>query len=110
MGTRPNFSDEPWGPVTADDYPSADAYCHACLIDLNEKGAPKARGLCKLPVREPGGALNRNAVHAAAAVLAGARGGVQAPPDAKHKAARAVRGLYADLGEECPPSVIQMAS
>jgi len=41
----------------------------------------------KFPVREPDGTLNGNAVHAAAAALAGARGGVKASPEKKHKAA-----------------------
>ena len=78
------------------------------LIDTGE-GDPAAKDRYKLPVREPGGAYNRNAVHAAAAALAGGRGGVSAPPAAKKKAARALVRLYAEMQEDAPPSLKRMA-
>jgi len=44
----------------------ASEYCSVCLIDLNPKGKPKVKDLCKLPVRsKPGGPYNRNALRAA---------------------------------------------
>lgn len=81
----------------------------SCLIHLHT-GAPDSKDQCKLPVREPGGALNRSAVHAAAAALAGARGGVDAPPAQKAAAARALVRLYGELDELAPPSVSKLAN
>ncbi|RLG78464.1 MAG: hypothetical protein DRO14_00575 [Thermoprotei archaeon] len=102
-------SNKPWGPITAADYRSAAAFCKACLIDLNPSGETKVKANCKLPVYEPGGALNRNAVHAAAGVLAGARGGVDAPAAEKRKAARKLIRLYRELDEEPPEAVRRLA-
>ena len=101
-------SNKPWSTTSAADYGDAKAFCAACLIDLNP-GSDKTKGNCKLPVREPGGAVNRNAVHAAAAALVGARGGVDAPPAAKKAAARKLIALYGELKETPPASLTQMA-
>ena len=105
------ISNRAWGDVdkTVEAYGSPEKYCRACLIDLNEGGEEKAAGKCKLPVREPGGALNRNAVHAAAAALVGARGGVDAPLEAKRKAARKLVALYRELDEEPPAGIRKLA-
>lgn len=102
-------SDKPWGSFSAADY-TPEQYCRAALIDLNAPGAAKTKGLCKLPVREPDGTLNRNGVHAAAAVLAGARGGVDAPPDQRRAAARALVAAYRQLDEPPPPSLSRLGS
>ena len=96
-------SDKPWSDWTKADY-SPEQWHAACLIHLHE-GAPTSKNECKLPVRTPTGTLNRNGVHAAAAALAGARGGVDAPPDKKAAAARALRGYYKQLDEEPPESL-----
>lgn len=103
------ISSKPWGDITEADYADAAAYCAASLIDMNPAGEPKTKGLCKLAVREPGGALNRNAVHAVASVLAGGRGGVNAPPEMKRAAARKLIRLYGELKEDPPASVVQLA-
>ncbi len=103
------FSEKPWGSISESDYPDAGAFCAACLIDLNEPGQEKIKSKCKLPVRQPDGQYNRNAIHAAAAVLAGARGGVDAPPEAKRKAARKLVRLYAEMDEEPPEAVRRLA-
>lgn len=103
------ISNKPWSAVSESDYRDAAAFCSACLIDLNEPGEEKVKSKCKLPVREPGGALNRNAVHAAAAVLAGGRGGVDAPADEKRKAARKLIRLYRELEEDPPESLRRLA-
>ncbi|MCR4398941.1 MAG: hypothetical protein NUV93_08265 [Firmicutes bacterium] len=105
------ISNKPWGDVdkTVEAYGSPEKYCRACLIDLNEAGEEKKASLCKLPVREPGGALNRNAVHAAAAALVGARGGVDAPLEEKRKAARKLLTLYREIDEEPPESLKRLA-
>ncbi len=103
------ISNKPWGSVSESDYRDAAAFCKAALIDLNEPGGEKIKSRCKLPVYEPGGALNRGAVHAAAAVLAGARGGVSAPAEEKRKAARKLLRLYNELDEEAPESLRRLA-
>lgn len=103
------FSNKPWGTVSESDYPDANSYCSASLIDMNAPGEEKIKGKCKLPVKEPGGTYNRNAIHAAAAVLAGARGGVDAPPEEKRRAARKLIRLYREMDEEPPESLRRLA-
>lgn len=93
-GSASRYSDEQWR--------------RACVLDTGEDTTPKQR--YKLPVREPDGTLNRNAVHAAAAALAGARGGVQAPEEAKRAAARKLIQLYGELGEEPPEALRRLAA
>ena len=108
----PEISERDWESIGEADYEDAADYCSACLIDLNPAGEEKTKERCKLPVREPrslGGKLNRNAVHAAAVVLAGGRRGVKAPTSAKREAARALVRLYERLGEE-PPEAIRKVS
>ena len=102
------ISNRPWDGA-ASRYASTDAYCGACLIDLNPSGADKTQANCKLPVYEPNGDLNRAAVHAAAAVLAGGRGGVDAPPAAKAAAARKLARCYRMLDEPPPGSLQRLA-
>ncbi len=60
-------------------------------------------------MKEPSGAYNKNGIHAAASVLAGGRGGVQAPPDQKRKAARSLIRLYGEMKETPPPSLKRVA-
>lgn len=101
-------SDRPWGQFSESDY-TPEQFCAAALIDLNPAGEAKQKGMCKLPVNEPNGDLNRNGVHAAAARLAGAGGGVQAPADAKRRAARKLMAIYRSLHEQAPDSIRMMA-
>ena len=104
-------SDRKWSEIGESDYEDADEFCAACLLDLNS-GEDKTKEKCKLPVYEPkklGGRLNRNAVHAAANVLAGARGGVDAPAKEKQKAARKLVRLYGELGEDPPEAIEKLA-
>lgn len=104
-----NISTKPWD-GSPSQWPDAAAFCRACLIDENETGQPKTKALCKLPYREPeGGAPNVNAIHAAAAALAGGRGGVQATPASKKAAAKRLLALYAQMKEDAPPSIKNMA-
>lgn len=90
------LSTRPWGQVNAADYESAEAYCQACLLDLNPPGEPKTKARCKLPIREPNGQYNRNALIAAAmALTVGFRGRrVQAPKAAKARAIRRLMALF----------------
>lgn len=81
----------------------------SCLIDTGA-GDPDTKGRYKLPVQEPDGTPNTNAMHAAAAVLAGGMGGVQASPQAKKAAAKKLVRLYGQANETPPPSLKNMAS
>lgn len=105
------FSYRAWGPIKESDYETAEEFCSACLIDLNPPGKDKTKQLCKLPVKEPkklGGKVNWNAVVAAAAALAGARGGVNAPKEAKVKAARKLLQFYRAAKKEPPESLVEI--
>ena len=105
------ISEKPWSQFSDADYADAGALCDASLINLNTgRRSDWTKGNCKLRVYEPGGDLNRNGVHAAAVVIAGGRGGVNAPPEAKRAAARKLVALYRQLKEDPPPSVRQAAS
>ena len=100
------FSDAAWDGSASRFTP--EQWRASTLIDTGE-GDPDAKERYKLPVREPSGAVNRNAMHAAAAALAGGRGGVDAPPAAKKSAARKLVRLYAEMQEDAPPSLKRMA-
>lgn len=99
-------SDKPWSDFTPAGYTPAQWHA-ACLIHMHPPGEvpDDAKSSCKLPVAEPDGTLNRNGVHAAAGALAGARGGVKAPPAAKAAAARKLRSLYKRTGDTPPASL-----
>lgn len=103
------FSDKPWGSVSESDYASPEAFCAACLIDMNEGSGAKVKEKCKLPVKEPGGATNRNALRAASAALAGARGGVQASPEMKKMAAKRLMRMMGEAEMEAGDSLKMMA-
>lgn len=101
-------SDASWAQFTAADY-SIEQWRRACLIDTGE-GEPDSKSRYKLPVKEPNGNVNRNGAHAAASVLGGGRGGVDASADAKRAAARKLVGIYRnDLKEDPPEGLLSMA-
>lgn len=87
-------SDKPWSNFTQADY-TPEQWKSACVLHLSDS---LDKGQHKLPIKEPGGALNRNGVHAAAARF----NQVQAPAEAKARAKSALRGAYSTLGEEVP--------
>jgi hypothetical protein len=100
-----HISEKPWSSYTKADY-TPEQWHRACLIHQHQ-GAPTSKGQCKLPVRTPNGAINRNGVHAAAAALAGARGGVDASDQEKASARTALVRLYSELGEDVPSGLIK---
>lgn len=102
------ITNKPWD-GSASKYTDTAAYCAACLIDTNDPGGDKVQSKCKLPVKEPNGDVNANAVHAAVAALAGGRGGVDASPADKKAAARALVRYYGQMKEDVPPSLKSMA-
>lgn len=98
-------TDKAWD-GSSSNYEDADAYCSACLIDSNPSGADKKVDLCKLPVKEPNGDINRNAVHNAAARFNQLSG---VSEEEKRSAARKLLSIYRnDLHEE-PPQVLKSA-
>ncbi|MEM4406546.1 MAG: hypothetical protein QXS68_05820 [Candidatus Methanomethylicaceae archaeon] len=101
------ISDKPWSRFSESDY-SLEQWYEACLIKP-PKSEYTAKSQAKLPVLEPDGTLNKNGVHAAAAALAGARGGIKASPQEKKKAARALIRLYRQLEEEPPETIKRMS-
>ena len=102
-----NVSNKPWGSFRESDY-SVEQWHRACLIHLHD-GAPTAKSECKVPVREPDGTLNRNALGPAAAALAGARQELKAPVDKKRTAARELIRLYRQVGATAPNSTYDIA-
>ena len=99
-------SDKPWSQFSASDY-TIQQWRRACLLRM-PGGDPEAKSTYKLPVREPGGALNRNGVHAAAAAIGGARGGVNAPAAAK-AAARSSYAVCIASSARSPPTAWPLA-
>ena len=97
-----SVTDKPW-----DGSPSRfsdEQYQASAVLDRGGDAPVKERH--SLPVKEPDGTLNRNAVHAAA----GRIGQVDAPADAKAAAAKKLMGHYATIGEDPPDHVKQMSS
>lgn len=101
----PKTTDAAWDGSAAR-WDTAEAYCSACLINENEGDAAEwTKGACKLPYKEPTGEVNTNAVHAAAAALAGGRGGVSASPEALAQAKKKLANVYEAIGETPPESL-----
>lgn len=98
-----HISEKPWSDYTEADY-SIEQWHAACLIHQHQ-GPPSSKAQCKLPVKTPNGAVNRNGVHAAAAALAGARAELKASDDEKASARKALIRLYGQLGEDPPDSL-----
>lgn len=100
-----HLSEKPWSMYTASDY-SIEQWHAACLIHQHE-GPPTSKGQCKLPIKTPNGAVNKNGVFAAAAALAGARGGVHASSEQKAAAARVLVRYYRQMDKEPPASLMK---
>lgn len=108
IGTM-SVSTKPWD-GSASRWPDAASYCKACLIHRPHTG-PLTKDDCSLPIKEPGGAVNANALSAAAAALAGARGGLKGVSPAERKsAARALIRAYGSAGKPAPDSLKRMAA
>lgn len=83
-------------------------YVDACLIDRGGETPSKQR--CSLPVLEPDGTLNTNAMGAAAAVLAGTRARLSGVSnDLKVAAARKLIRYYRLADVEPPASLVVLA-
>jgi hypothetical protein len=90
------------GRFTDDQYRASALFCRG--------GGQPPKQDCSLPVLEPDGTLNVNALGAAAAALAGARGGVaNASREQKAAAARKLVRYYNAAKMEPPPSLRALA-
>jgi HK97 family phage prohead protease len=87
---------------------SDEQYTASTLFCRPGDGAPKER--CSLPVLEPDGTLNVNALGAAASALAGGRGGLANATQAmRATAARKLIRYYNAVGKEPPASLVTLA-
>lgn len=103
-------TDKAWD-GSASRYPDTPSYCDACAINTNTGDrADWVQSACKLPYKEPNGDINTNALGAASAALAGARGGLKdVSPADKKKAARTLMRAYGEAKMDAPPSLKNMA-
>jgi hypothetical protein len=104
-------TDKAWD-GSASRWPDAKSYCNSTLLNGNTSDDPDewTKDACKLPVREPSGEINTNALSSAAAVLNGGMGGLKgvAPKDRK-AAARKLIGLYSEAQMPPPDSLKKIA-
>lgn len=103
-------SNAPWD-GSPSKWPDGASYCKACLIDQSPPGQEPTKDDGKLPIYEPNGDINRNAVHSAASVLAGGMGGLKGvSAQDKRTAAKKLLSIYQnDLQEDAPPSLKKIA-
>lgn len=105
------ITNKPWD-GSASRWPDAGSYCDSCLINGNT-GSDKSKWVksaCKLPIREPGGDINTNALSSAASVLNGGMGGLTGvSPADKKKAAKALISAYNQANMPPPDSLKNMA-
>jgi phage head maturation protease len=100
------ISDRPWSDFSQADY-TPEQWRRACAVDTSE-GDPGSKERYKVPLKEPDGTLNRNAVHAAAAGHGlGAVTGISS--EIRRKAAKKIIAAYREMGEEVPESMMSMA-
>jgi hypothetical protein len=97
----------PWGSYSVSDY-TLEQWHNACLIHHHD-GALTTKTQCKLPIKTPDGAVNQNAIFAAAAALSGARTPIDASPEEKAKAARVLVRQYREMDKEPPTSLLKLS-
>lgn len=98
--TTKAISDKPWSDFSQADY-SIEQWRKACVVHPDSPSENK--GDYKLPIREPNGDLNSNAVHAAAGRVHELQGA------SKAQAAKALISAYGQLKEDPPPALSQLA-
>jgi len=99
--TKAKTTDEPWDGAASrfDD----DQWKRSCVVDTGEGDTAKER--YKVPIREPDGTLNVNALGPAAAALNGARGGIKASADAIAAGKKKLAAAYKEAGKTPPDSI-----
>jgi hypothetical protein len=100
------LSTKPWD-GSASRWPDAQSYCKCCLIDRSASGEEPTKDDCSLPVKEPNGDINVNALGPAAAALAGARGGLKHVSAADRKAAAKKLLSYYRQAQRDPPESLK---
>lgn len=89
-------------------------WASSCILDMADCSAGMksmtAKQRYKLPIREPGGAINAHALGAAAAALAGARSPLKACSAAQAAAARKLLRAYSEADMTPPDSLKQRAA
>ena len=98
--TTKAISDKPWSDFSQADY-SIEQWRKACVVHPDSPSEDKED--YKLPIREPNGDLNSNAVHAAAGRVHELQGA------SKAQAAKALISAYGQLKEDPPPALSQLA-
>lgn len=103
---------------SASNYEDTEAYCAACLIDVNEAAGntTKKQSHCMLPVKAPG---SSQMADKAILASAGGRGitAVKKPADVEQadwdsavsKAAKTLVGAYGQLDREAPETIVELA-
>lgn len=99
-----SVSNRAWSVFTEADY-TLEQFRRACLI---VRGDGTTKEQMSLPVREPAGSLNRNAVHAAAGGH-GLMAVENISPQVRRSTARKLVGLYRQIGDTPPDSLREMA-
>ena len=98
-GSAGRFSDEEWA--------------HSCIVDLGLCSAASkemtAKQRYKVPILEPNGDLNANALGSAAGALNNARTALQVCPAAKKAAAKKLVSAYDSAKLDAPEHVEQLA-
>jgi len=98
-GSAGRFSDEEWA--------------RSCILDMGDCSAAAkqatAKERYKLPILEPNGDLNANALGSAAGALNGARTPLQACPAAKKSAAKKLVRAYAAAKLDAPEDIEALA-
>jgi len=101
---------KPWD-GSASRWPDTASFCDSCAYNGNTGDrADWVQAQCKLPFKEPNGDINTNALGAASAALAGARGGLVGMSSAdKKKAAKKLISAYSSCQMDPPDSLKKIA-
>lgn len=100
------LDETPWSNYKKSDY-TVDQWHRASLIHDHSSELPTSKEQCKLPIKTPSGAVNRGGMAAAAAALAGARGGVHTSDKQRRKAELSLASVYSQAGIKPPPHLIK---
>jgi hypothetical protein len=104
-------TDKAWD-GSASRWPDAKSYCQSALINGNtsSNSSEWVKSACKLPIREPNGDINTNALSSAAAVLNGGMGGLRGVSAAdKKSAAKKLISAYSEAQMTPPDSLKRIA-
>lgn len=98
-----SFSNTPWSNFTQSDY-TPEQWRDACLVHLSDGGNEKEA--YKLPIKEPSGKINWNAVQAAASRIDQLK---DISASQITRAAKTLMSLYRQAGKSAPPNIRKAA-